>query len=41
MTVHYFKSAEDNKKVSMAYKILTLIFVSRIAGILLIVNDKQ
>lgn len=41
MTVHYFNSIEDNKKVGLAYEILTLIFVSRIAGILLLVYDEH
>ena len=39
MTVSLFKKYENKEKISMKFKILSLIFVSRIAGILMLVNE--
>ncbi len=39
MTVSLFKKYDNKEKISMKFKILSLIFVSRIAGILMLVNE--
>ena len=39
MTVHYFKSIAKQEPLSLTYKICSLIFVSPVAGILMLVND--
>jgi len=36
MTVHYFNSLKDNKPVGTGFKVCTLLFVSMIAGILML-----
>jgi len=41
MTVYLFKSAKENKPVSMTYKICTLIFVNIVAGILLLCRKES
>lgn len=40
MTVKYFKSVKAGKDVSTGFKVCTLIFVSLIAGILMLVSDE-
>ena len=39
MTMHYFKKTESGEPVSLAFKICTLLFVSQVAGILMLVED--
>ena len=39
MTIHYFKSVKENRKVGIAFKICSLLFVNLIAGILMLCED--
>ena len=39
MTIHLNKCLKNNEKISVAFKICTLIFLNTIAGILLLVGD--
>lgn len=39
MTISYKKSVESNQPVSLTFKICTLLFVSTIAGILMLVDE--
>ena len=41
MTIHYFHKTKKNEGVSLAFKICSFIFVSRIAGILMICDNKN
>lgn len=40
MTVKYFKAVKEGKDVSTGFKVCSLIFVSMIAGILMLVADE-
>ena len=39
MTVKYWRAVENHEKVSVGFKVCTLIFVNVIAGILMLVDD--
>ena len=39
MTVHYFNSVRDNKPVGVGFKVCSLLFVSLIAGILMLCDS--
>lgn len=41
MTVSLFKKYDNNEKISLSFKILSLIFVSRIAGILMLIDSEN
>lgn len=41
MTISYFNSIKENRPVSMALKICTLLFVSQIAGILMLCDQEH
>ena len=41
MIAHYFKAIKQKKPVGMAFKVCTLMFVSMIAGILMICDSSE
>lgn len=41
MTIHYFKATKNNQPISMGFKVCTLIFVSFIAGILMLCDNNN
>jgi uncharacterized membrane protein YvbJ len=41
MTVHYFTSCKEKRPVGIGFKVCTLIFVSLIAGILMLVDNQD
>ncbi len=41
MTVHYFTACNNNRQVGIAFKVCSLIFVSLVAGILMLCDNDQ
>ena len=41
MTIYYLKAQERGEKVSTAFKICTLLFVSVVAGVLMLCDDEN
>lgn len=41
MTIYYFQSVKEHKQVSLVFKVCTLLFVSLIAGILMICDKED
>lgn len=41
MTVHYFKATKENRPVSIAFKICSLLFVNMIPGILMFFDGSE
>ncbi len=41
MTVHYWKSVENKTPVGVGFKVCTLIFVSLIAGVLMLCDNEE
>jgi hypothetical protein len=41
MTVDYSRKIEDGKKVSIAFKVCSLIFINMIAGILMLIDNPE
>lgn len=41
MTIHYYKACQENRKCGIAFKVCSLIFVSLIAGVLMLIDENN
>ena len=41
MTVHYFNAVKNGEKLTTGFKVCTLLFVSLVAGIVMLCDEKH